>query len=450
MKTTIKPKGKITAGRFLATLIVMFALSVFTGCDGGLLVPDGSRGNPDGLEVPITRLTLFEVRVDGAGGESRRPIGLFVSPVGSGDELHLAAERFPPHNTMPGDAVAWRSLTEDVALVDPLSGKVEVVMGTIPTGSVFVEATIRAYVRDNPTVFADMVVRVIPNWPTDSRRLSFSEESGNFRFDGNTPNMSPVNANNSALSGVNALNFLLGRPGVSSINDFGDLHLGDGIFLLLGTGGAAPDGIDRESSVLGLDPLPGAPPRFHSTSFVIDPENPYRFGITPDGSPRALPPANAMHVGHLTTLLNFNDPYREVLALQRHMRTAGDGGRQFMLLGLQAPFEIVVRYRANGAGDRWVDIRFGDTSGVRIEGPISPSNTVDDARTVRFRYEEFLYSYSATGDLEWVLESGRRVLQSVWTEADGPRVALEPFVPVTFIEFIGGMQFYDIEVRPIP
>jgi hypothetical protein len=450
------PRGKGAAAGALALAAAGLAAALAVGlaaCDMEALVPDAGRGAASGLEVPVTRLTLFEER-EGAGGEkSLWPAGMFVAPAGGGDTLQLRAERFPAHNTMAADAVRWTVVGDDGIVSVDQDGLVEVVMPNVPGGQVFAETRVRAYLYESPTRFAELTVRVIPDDWGNNRTFNFGNAativgmntSDPFHFpDTNTSPPFPA----PQLPGPTATTWLSGRPGVTTVNDFGDLHLGDGIFLLLGTGGAAPEGAERGSAGLGLD---GAGWR-HSASFVIDPDDPFRFGITPDGSPRPMPTGNnALHYGHVSNLQNFNDPSAPTAQMtQRHMRTAGEGGRKFMLLGLQAPFEIWVRYRANAGEPRWVDIRFGDTSGIRIEGPVSPGNQTGEGRTVRFRYVDYLYSYGLDGQLEWVLQDGRRIPQDGAIQADlDQRIALDPFVPVTFIEYIGGMQFYEIAVRPL-
>lgn len=418
---------KMSIGLRGGLLVPLAVALVFVGCNLELLVPDGEGGSEQGLVVPITRLSLMELR-----GESRVPASAFITSLaadGVGETLQLEAVRFPAHNTMPEGEVYWRSLDPEAATVDQ-NGLVTVRLeGIRSTDRVFAEATIRAELRGNPTVFADMTVRIIPAWGND-RLLSF-ENWGNF----------------TAAQG--GLSTIQNRPGVAPVNDFGDLHLGDGIFLLLGTGGISQDEpIDRGAPTLGLEPNPD---RHHSTSFVINPDNPFEFGIAANGSARALPTGTSVVLDQ-GAVVNFNDPLAAApVNVTGNLRLAGDGGRQFMILGLQAPFEIFVRYMANGAGDRWVDIRFGDTSGVRIEGPLSTSATAPaQARTVRFRYEDFLHSFDADGEPEWVLRDGSRVPQAAFAAPgdgqDDPRVRLDPMVPATFVEFIGGMRIYEIKV----
>ena len=89
--------------------------------------------------------------------------------------------------------------------------------------------------------------------------------------------------------------------------------------------------------------------------------------------------------------------------------------------------------------DRWVDIRFGDTGGFRVEGPLTRNNAANtnQARTVRFRYIDYLYSYDKDGNKYYMLDE------------NGEKISLPEFVPITFIEFIAGIQVWEIDIKDL-
>jgi len=348
----------------LLTMAVLFA-----ACEQSMLRPSDDDGGDSGLEVGIRRL-YFDHSLLGATAGSARP-------------LRLELTRFPPHNTMPHDAVRWSSSCYDgngnptIASIDD-NGNIIIVLDYLDVHELPRTATLRAEYIHDTSVFVEATLMVFPYYER-SRHQTFPPSI----WTGNTTQVNPGPA----------LDAILNR--FTTINEAGDLHLGDGIFLLLGTGdaGAAEREGDEGQGV-----------------FIINPEDPYEFGIIPNGNPRAL---GSTHNGALT----FEPGTPNMVPREGHLRTSGSGMRALQVLGLHRPFEITVRYRSNGAEPRWVDIRFGDTSGVRVEGPISPGNAAGDGRVVRYRWD--------------------------YDEHGNPRA---DFVPITFIEVIGGMQIFDVEI----
>jgi hypothetical protein len=411
-------KKKETVIRRFFTLFAVVAILLvlmLSTCDG-LLIPDGGKGGGD-LKVPISRLYLNH--------------STFVAAVGSGATLQLELTRFPPFTTMPNE-VQWRSFDENIATVDQ-NGKITIELLDIPSHLITVETTIRVEFIHDTSIFAVTTVMIIPAGLPRDRKLDF-DWGGVAQVNAGAP-----------------LNDLIRSKGGEEANDVGDWYFGDGIFLLTGSGGISLDTIERGTASMGLDAPPDARPRLWPTTFRIDPADPYRFGVTPTGTPQVLGSWEP------SSLTRFYDPYDDLLpsindtfpgtgdlipgdprTINGQLRTAGAGMRAFQILGLEAPFEIVVKYRSNAAEDRWVDLRFGDTSGFRVEGPLSRNNAsnTNEGRTVRFRYEDYLYSYDRDGNRYDVLENGEKI-------------PLPPFVPIMFIELIAGIQVYEIVIRDL-
>ena len=340
---------------------------------------------------------------------------LVAAVVGGEQTARLVMTRFPPANTMAHEDVIWTSNHPHV-LVTRYGGEETVNATTVAVISVDpaltlgsgdppVEAVIRATYRHDPSVYVESTMMVLPDWPK-SRRVHFGWVSG-------------------IATQALAEDFLRGWGFTQ--NEANDWHMlssvvgvnGYGIFLLSSTGGAAPDPM-RE----GGEEDRGV--------FVINPLDPYEFGIVPTGGTR---PFNAGAEGAFNAQ-PFSFPNLDggpMLARNGSVRMGGDG-RIFRIMGLQAPFQITMMYQSNGAGTRWADIRFGDTSGIRVEGPVSPGNAAADTRTLRFIWD-YYYEYDADGNRVFL------------TDEAGNRIRRDEFVPVTFIEAVGAMRFFDINIE---
>ncbi|MCL2190778.1 MAG: Ig-like domain-containing protein [Treponema sp.] len=385
-------KTTVLSGIFAALAALSMAATVFSACDMGPLKPD--RGDGTGLEMGIRGLSFDRSLVVGVAG---------VSDALRRVELRVSV--FPPQHTADLESVIVEvDGLEYVRVVDravdAATGEIVVTVAVDsettmdPVTDNPMTATIRAVYEHDRSVMAEAAMMVIPDWPENRRHVFGEWASGSLT--------------QTQLEGVMGL-----MPGFAAMRDgagvpTGDWHFGDGVFFLLGPGGGVSDGEVERGGLHGATGV-----------FDIDPEDPWTLGIPGlSGTPRAMG-GDALHIGGLA---NFNDP-DGVPEVERvgHLRTGGTM-RVFRLMGLQAPFEISVRYRANGAGTRWVDLRFGNESGVRVEGPVSPGNAAGDGRIVRFVWD---YYY----------------------DQDGVRRERDRFVPVVFVETIGGMQIYDLEVR---
>jgi|GEM_PF-1849585 len=385
-------KTTVLVRLFAVVTALSMAAALFSACEMGPLRPD--RGDEDGLEMGIRRLSFDQSLVVGVAG---------VSDVLRRVELRVSV--FPPQHTADLESVLVE--VDGLEYVNVVSRVVDVATGEIvvavavdsgttmdPVTDDPMMATIRAVYEHDRSIMAEATMMVIPDWPENRRHVFGEWASG------------PLTQ--TQLEGAMGL-----IPGFVGMRDgdgvpTGDWHFGDGVFFLLGPNGGVSDGeIERG----GLHGATGV--------FEIDPEDPWTLGIPGlSGTPRAMG-GDALHGGGLPS---FNDPDgRPEVARVGHLRTGGTM-RVFRLMGLQAPFEISVRYRANGAGTRWVDLRFGNESGIRVEGPVSPGNAAGDGRIVRFVWD---YYY----------------------DEDGVRRERDRFVPVVFVEAIGGMQIYDLEVR---
>ena len=356
----------------LGMLTALIALAV--SCNP---LHDPDSGNGDNLRIDITKLDFDQSLVVGVPG---------------GLEPTLTLTRFPAHNTMLPNSV-YLDYDSQIAKVEfedeqCTKVKVSVVPGAITDMK---ETTVRAVYKDNNSVFAEATLMVLPDWPRE-RTLNFTDAV-------KWPSTVSNTTIETALTAMGAKR-----------TDSGDWDMGNGVFFLLGTGSAgvaARAGDTDEKSVL-----------------EIDPENPYELGIIPLGGPPSLNASPVNNGGNFEGFYEVpSDPDNGFVVVEngsadrRHLRTAGDAARLFRIMGLQRPFEIVVKYRANGGGTRWVDLRFGDTTGLRVEGPVSATNGTDQGRLVRFLWDK--------------------------DEDGNPR---DDFVPFVFVELIGGMQIYAIEV----
>jgi len=362
-------KNPVPAAAFLTAGFVMVLAVFFSACDMSMVRSD-EEGSDSGLVVGIRRLSFDRTIVGALAGADEGPT--------------LRLTRFPPHNTMPLDAVRWYSLDTDIATVEVDghgNGVITVVPGNLDPAGLHLEVTIRAvYVHDS-SVFAEATMMVLPQWPRN-RELTFNW--------GQT----------SQITDLATIEGLMRAPprNFTQIEETGNWNLGDGILLLTGTGDADPDPVRQGGAGQAV--------------FEIDPE----YGIVPNGNPRLL--GSLHHDG-----LDFDTGGWLPLTRVGHLRTSGSAMRVFQVMALQRPFEITVRYRSNASGDpRWIDLRFGDTVGVRVEGPESPGNAAGEQRTVSFVWD-YYYDYN------------------------GIRRDRDDFVPFVFVEAIGGVQIYDLVVE---
>ena len=449
MKTDSRKK-KAASGKFFALLALaaLLAAAAFVACEMDRLLPYGG-GRDDGLEVPITRLTIEQSRI--------------ISQLDSGFTMQLGLDIFPPHTTMP-EKVRWRSSDPGVVTVDEYTGEIKVVLENLrPGDSIFAEATVRAYFTENYSVFGEMTVMVLPEFPR-TREVLFNW--GQTAQENGTP-----------------LARLAAR-GAEQVNLEGDWHLGDGIILLTGTGDVSTEELQGRGTELVLQADSenlGSDPWVHTSAFLIDPNDPYAFIPRSTGGGR---PLGSLHIDGAA--INdgrgqpWNDPRRESLdpwgeqpdvIRLGHIRTAGAGMRAFQVLGLERPFEIEMRYVTNNANmGRWAGILFGgDEGSFWVEGPMSwqtasgaPAGSGHDTgRVIRFEFRDYLYSYNQNrypdGTVagpafrEWILRDGTRVPQADFVEDDpaNPRIPLDDFLAITHIYAFEGLRIHDLVVRPL-
>ena len=337
---------------------LLAAVTAVVAACGFLIIDDGGD-----LVVDVKQLSFDKPLVVTVANQPHINPGLRRA------ELRLV--RFPAfHTTGIGD-LNWYSTLPGVAdIVDyredengniVLTVEIGEEIDALATSDVPREATIRAVYAHSSPVFAEATMMVIPPW-LPSRELFFSW--GNH--------------------GTNVADHehMFMMQGFTRTPE-GDWHMGNnGIFLLTGTGDVNPDPQREGGDGQGV--------------FVINPDDPYEFGVVPNGGPRAL--------GNL----------------ENQLRTAGSGMRVMRIMGLQAPFRITAEYASNDADPRWVDIRFGDTSGIRVEGPLSSGH--GDFRQVSFTWD---YYY----------------------DEDGNRRYRDDFVPVTFIEAVRGVRMTFLRIE---
>jgi len=377
----------------LATMLVLFS-----ACEQSLVRPNDDDGRDSGLEVGIRRLYFSAPLVAAIAGE-----------VQDFRRAEITLTMFPPHHTMRDSDIEWTAYPLGVAVVEPYGERAEdgtmtmVVhigpdIGMLDAYDMFREATIRAtYLRDT-SVYAEAAMMILPPWGA-SRFVDFNW--GTAQGTTNPPN-APAGGWPTVAERMHALGYQI-------INDEGDWHLGNGIFLLTGTGNTAPDPQFQGDN----DALIGV--------FEIDPEEPYEYGITPLGTPRVLG------------------------SFQGDVRTAGDGMRALQIMGLQRPFEIEFEYATNANDPRWAYIRFGDTSGLRVEGPVS--SVMGSVRRVRFRWDYYAYYTNRLFEVPgapqfnfWYQERGYVL------DENGGRIPRAGFVPVTFVEVVRGVRMISLRI----
>ena len=379
-------KNKLVVLTAVSVLLAAMLVSL-SACDTSLLRPSDDDGEDSGLVVGIRRLDLD------------RPLVAATAAVG---EMRLKLDRFPDFNTMEIEDVIWEawdewaggSVVEVKRLMCDQTGNEYGIVSITPEAKAYLadaplplEATVRARYRLDHSIYAMATVMALPDWPTARTQY--------FNFDGG------------ATYGEADVPDRLRTLGFDEL-DSGDFHLGNGIFLLLGTGNVAADP-QRESG------------NFHvQRPFEIDPEEP--FGVEPLGTPRTI---GSMQGGHI--------------------RTAGDGMRLLRIMGLQRPFEIEFHYQSNAADARWADIRFGDTSGIRVEGPMSAS--ADQARIIRFRWDYDAYYTDHYFESPWGAHLNYWYQQRHFVlDDDGNRIPRDDFVPFLFVEVVRGLQVTHVEI----
>jgi len=272
-----------------------------------------------------------------------------------GRNLTLTASYFPDFATRRD--IKW--ISSDISIAE-VSSDTAGNTGTITINLSFaaepVSTVIKVYSSYDPSISAECIITVFPEYPRN-RSFNFPENPA-----------------------ANAVKY------PADIN--GDIDLGSGIFLLTGTGGA--DEYNRGSAGPG--------------EYIIDPENPYQFGIVPNGGIRSLG-ATPWDGGGAAFVTG---------ASTGHIRTGGDAARQIKIAAVFGPFEIFVNYMTSTTGSpRNADIRIGDTEGIRIEGEVSNSTSPAEPKTVSYRFES------------------------------------EEFVPLIFVECNGGIRIYDVIIRDI-
>ena len=437
----VNDKKNLTGARAVvpfavATLLVAAAV---TACEMERLLPYGG-GRTDGLEVPISRLRIDRDRI--------------ITVLESDLQEQLGLEIFPPHTTMSGK-VEWLSSDYDAVFVDQ-SGNIHVHMDALRADdAVFAEVTITARFTENHSIFSEMTVMILPEFPR-YRELIFNNW-GTAQISG-TP--------------IAQLENIANR-----VNLEGDWHMGDGIILLTGTGDVATEDLTGRATdiVLQADTENAADnPWIHTAAFLIGSENLHDHVPRSTGGGRALGSWHADGEGgnlHVGTGQPWNDPRRTDLSdpwglapdptRWGHLRTAGAGMRVFQVLGLQRPFEIEMRYVTNSANTgRWAGIRFGGDEGdFWVEGPMSwqtasAGGNTGRGRVLRFEFRDYLYSYNrdASGNAfrEWILEDGSRVpIEGFNPAAHPPRIPLDDFLPITNIYAFEGLRIHDLVIRPL-
>jgi len=228
------------------------------------------------------------------------------------------------------DAVTWKSSDTAVASVDS-TGNI-----TITTNNPIAprSTTIRVESEYDPSIYAECVLTVYPKY-SSTRTWNFAAGS--------------VRVNNAVITAST-------ESSTSSWTSYtADGDLGNGA-VILGSSGGVSDYNGRG---------PG--------EYEIDPDAPYNHGIVPTGESRSWQYGAAGNIptGHSYPLVR-----------------PGGMARLIQINAVFSPFRIEVAYQGNNTSGSHVDIRTGDTKGIRVEGEDSMGSAAGDGKTVTYTFEE--------------------------------------------------------------
>jgi hypothetical protein len=237
------------------------------------------------------------------------------------------------------DTVKWSSSNASAATINPETGEITITV-TNPNAPE-VTTNIRVESEYDPSVYAECALTVYPmyNMP---RTWTFTTVSA----DG-----AAVQPSTGTTAG-----------GWTTRTSVGDLGQGA---VIMGTNGAA-----SEYNGTG----PGV--------YTIDPEYPYAYGVVLSGASREwsyIRPGSQVPT-------TFTSGSAIIPNSNSCMIRPASMARFIKINALFGPFKIEVNYAGNNNDGSHVDIRIGDTEGIRIEGADSMSNT--DGKTVSYTFEE--------------------------------------------------------------
>jgi hypothetical protein len=304
--------------KILKALIATVSLLLlgFSGCGDGL----GNKG----IEIGDTEDFVVDLR----GLSLAKELGTVYNVPVAQSALRFA--KIPSFATR--DEVTWTSSNKNVAEVDEKTGEISIKI-TNPNAP---QATtmIRVQSDYDPSVYAECALTVHPIYPA-VRTWNFA--AGSVRVNGL---VIPASTNSSTGDWT-------------SYTSDGDL--GNGA-VILGSSGGASEYISQR---------PG--------EYEIDPDNPYGFGVVPNGGTRSWQYGGAGNIptGHSYPLVR-----------------PGGMGRFIQINALFGPFKIEVDYQGNNTSGSHVDIRIGDTEGVCIVGEDSMGSGTGDGLTVSYTFTE--------------------------------------------------------------
>ena len=269
------------------------------------------------------------------------------------DQSALGFAKIPSFATR--DEVTWTSSNQNVAEVDEKTGEITIKI-TNPNAP---QATtmIRVQSDYDPSIYAECALTVHPIYGLP-RTWNFAANT--IRVDGSVI---------TASSGTTASGWT---------NQSSEANLGNGAIILGMTSFA--------SDYNGLSP----------GEYVIDPDDPYRHGVV------------LTELSRNWNYVNTNGAQVPTGFSEYMIRPTG-AARFIEINALFGPFKIEVNYAGNNTSGSHVDIRIGDTAGIRIEGENSMSNT--DGQTVTYTFTES-----------------------------------EVFVPVVYLETNDGTRIWDIKI----
>ena len=370
--------------RFLLSLfIIVFVTVFFAVCTTSV-----EEADPGDFEGDIQKITLNLKEIGTVPERNPEPPleVISISPEFiTRDELKWLLVEF--ENGLRGNRIEPENGFSENDMVKINSGnskRPEIIIRTDPVDYPMT-TIIRVESVYDPSVFAEAILTVYPVYPKNRHIvITNGDNTQSAAASSGVPN-SKFGLPETAITGTTQVSI----PPVGDI-DIGvnstDLTSDAGMFLLLGSGGGSDyNKGDQESPYL----------------YVIDPEDPYKWGIVPTGAPR----------GGMTVFSDNRNATDQFILRKTngHFRTGGHS-RFMRIAALQGPFTIIVNYISNAAEERTVDIRIGDTEGFRLEGPVSSSNAITEARTVKYEHNE------------------------------------DTFVPFVFLETNNAMQIYDVIV----
>lgn len=337
--------------RFLtASLCLSLAVLLFTACFDELTPGGSDSGEPGKLAIDLYKLTLSSSELATVGGF----------------DLKLNVDKQPKFATR--DEVEWTIEGSPKIRLDQ-DGNIET--DPIPNGSPPESSLVKVQSVHDPSVYALCTVTIFPDYGA-TRYWNFGDKDW--------PDL-PAN--------VKAYFTTAGMTVPYNIDE----DWGNGLVRRGGTGSGSynnpaesPDGKGLENGMVPSNANAANYPPYPWV-YPIDPNDPYKDGLTPTGGSR----------GSMTFNDTSNPNGNAANPTGRDVIPTGSGwepgslrsgglGRIFSIAAIKGPFNIEVRYTSNGNDYRWVDLRFGNN--FRVQGPpVMGTGSGAGAGVLSFNYE---------------------------------------------------------------